>query len=815
MDELAEDAAHYQVELNTAVRQERYSDAARHKKKMQEIQAADTVAAVQRQLQDALANEQYSTAADLRDKGLVGLAGWWAGKAGSDDFSGHLLHVKPEFGRWTGRVYMARDIAQMNGWRENKLMQLLDRAGGSSNISSGRGGLDATGLGGGTIGTPLMEVFVRQASGAGASTSGSSSGEQQQLNPSQLLHQAVALRPPVPKGADGAKGSKSKAEQQGAQEQGGAQAQAGPKLDPASVVRLSIHVARDGSARISVLPPKPVKSQFSGWEEEEMRATLAALAGDDSKPSSSSSTARGSTPSTSGRAPVPAFPSSTSPRSPPAADEDGFQRAEDDDDEDGVLTELTRVPALVAMQGRDRFTFTVLEEGAGASGNGSSSSSSGLQSSATAAALGSGLPRWAAVPIEDDSGDEGEEEDDDDVGPSAAALLREQQRGSALAGISEGEEVPLAELELVLPLPQQGQDGASSSGSGAEGKRTMLDAVEAKAPPPPAGLDADSDEDDSELQVSFDMLSTGYGTVDAVATSVMDADEQSIVIEIPVGRLMRQQQRAAREAEEQRRQEAGSGAAGARVRSKDTFDRLAERVAQLQAARAGRPVPPQNLAIALRVLAQRLLSGELSADGSSSATATVPASQAASARSRSAFSSSSVPKPPTLPTAPVSPASKTSATRIQYSRIPTDLPRSDPFTGLYLGAFGPHGPELIQLNRTMMDGEEVVCATKVTGDPNVPASEVSFRARVGRRHRLDPRDVYPEELGITARYKGEGRVAMAGYKSPRWVDGELLVFAVGASPVTGGAELGFVWSVPGEKRFLILLSRINLKECEK
>lgn len=315
-----------QVELNTAVRQERYSDAARHKKKMQEIQAADTVAAVQRQLQvgkqlpdkpslgklecrcsgplerqisptpvvqshvlsltclpvltlqDALANEQYSTAADLRDKGLVGLAGWWAGKAGSDDFSGHLLHVKPEFGRWTGRVYMARDIAQMNGWRENKLMQLLDRAGGSSNISSGRGGLDATGLGGGTIGTPLMEVFVRQASGAGASTSGSSSGEQQQLNPSQLLHQAVALRPPVPKGADGAKGSKSKAEQQGAQEQGGAQAQAGPKLDPASVVRLSIHVARDGSARISVLPPKPVKSQFSGWEEEEMRATLAALA---------------------------------------------------------------------------------------------------------------------------------------------------------------------------------------------------------------------------------------------------------------------------------------------------------------------------------------------------------------------------------------------------------------------------------------------------------------------------------------------------------------------------------------------------------
>jgi hypothetical protein len=47
------------------------------------------------------------------------------------------------------------------------------------------------------------------------------------------------------------------------------------------------------------------------------------------------------------------------------------------------------------------------------------------------------------------------------------------------------------------------------------------------------------------------------------------------------------------------------------------------------------------------------------------------------------------------------------------------------------------------------------------------------------------------------------------------VEGELLVFGGGSSSsssgsVTNGAQLGFVWSVPGEKRFLILLNRISL-----
>ncbi|EFJ44752.1 hypothetical protein VOLCADRAFT_106212 [Volvox carteri f. nagariensis] len=793
MDELAEDAAHYQIELNTAVRQEQYGDAARFKRKLQEIQSSDTVASVQRQLQEALATEQYGAAADLRDRGLVGLAGWWAGKDGPEDFQGHLLHVKPEFGRWTGRIYMARDIAAMNGWRENKLVQLLDRA---TDRNAARGTSASGGLGSGTIGTPMLEVFVRQQQQQQPATDGQGVAaaaceqQQQQLVPNLLVHQAVALRPPAAKAAGGGKDARSKGSE-------GADADAtkggATQLNPASVVRLSIHVARDGSARISVLPPKPIKSEFSSWEEEEMRAAMAALAGDGPKPAAP-------------RGNVGSRPSGG------AAALGSAKRPNDDDDEDGdeddVLTELTRIPAQVAMQGRDRFTFTVLEQEMGDAARAVAVAAAGVDNELIASSGSSvDLSRWAAVPIDED------DSSGDDIDTSAES----QRRTAASATSAVTVDAPVVEVEL--QLPDIGKAGVGTGG------QSLLDAADEAAAAARAADADDDDEDDRALSVSFDMLSTGYGKLDAVATSVSDAEEQRILIEIPVGRLIRQQQR---EAEEHRRLSgAGAGtsaAAGSEQSkdraSKDTFDRLAERVAQLQAARAGRRVPPEHLATALRTLAQRLVNGELAADGSSSATATVPspaaiaaqkAAAAAAARLQAASSPASV-RSSSSSSSPTS--SQLGATRISYARIPTDLPRSDPFCGLYLGAFGPHGPELIQLSRTMQDGEEVVCATKVTGDPNVPAGEVSFRAKVGRRHRLDSRDVYPDELGIVARYKGEGRVAMAGYKSPRWVDGELLVFAVGASPVTGGAELGFVWSVPGEKRFLILLNKLDLKECE-
>ena len=68
---------------------------------------------------------------------------------------------------------------------------------------------------------------------------------------------------------------------------------------------------------------------------------------------------------------------------------------------------------------------------------------------------------------------------------------------------------------------------------------------------------------------------------------------------------------------------------------------------------------------------------------------------------------------------------------------------------------------------------------KLTGDPNVPAGSVSFRAKIGRAHRRSGYDLmYPPELDIAARYAGEGRVAHRGFKDARCARASPLFFSV-------------------------------------
>jgi hypothetical protein len=99
-----------------------------------------------------------------------------------------------------------------------------------------------------------------------------------------------------------------------------------------------------------------------------------------------------------------------------------------------------------------------------------------------------------------------------------------------------------------------------------------------------------------------------------------------------------------------------------------------------------------------------------------------------------------------------------------------------------------------------------------TGDEHVPAGHVSFRARA-RSHPTsdDPAVLFPPQMDVVHCFQGQGCVAENGHAAPQWCAGQLLAFGTKQSPqfqrVTGGAGLGFMWSMVHSKRFLILLTR--------
>ncbi|XP_013701978.2 protein EXECUTER 1, chloroplastic [Brassica napus] len=149
-------------------------------------------------------------------------------------------------------------------------------------------------------------------------------------------------------------------------------------------------------------------------------------------------------------------------------------------------------------------------------------------------------------------------------------------------------------------------------------------------------------------------------------------------------------------------------------------------------------------------------------------------------------------------------------------------PSPDPLDGLYIGAHGLYTSEVIHLKRkfgqwkggkeskkpTDIEFYEYVEAVKLTGDPYVPAGKVAFRAKIGRRYELPHRGLIPEEFGVIARYKGQGRLADPGFRNPRWVDGELVI--LDGKYVKGGPVVGFVYWAP-EYHFVMFFNRLRLQ----
>ncbi|KAK4476927.1 hypothetical protein RD792_016096 [Penstemon davidsonii] len=148
---------------------------------------------------------------------------------------------------------------------------------------------------------------------------------------------------------------------------------------------------------------------------------------------------------------------------------------------------------------------------------------------------------------------------------------------------------------------------------------------------------------------------------------------------------------------------------------------------------------------------------------------------------------------------------------------------SDPLDGVYIGAHGLYTSEVIHMKRRFgqwkEDGStkkpskiefyEYVEAVKLTGDPYVPAGQVAFRAKVGKGYQLPHKGIIPEEFGVIARYRGQGRLSEPGFKNPRWVDGELVI--LDGKYIKGGPVVGFVYWAP-EYHFLVFFNQLRLQD---
>lgn len=118
--------------------------------------------------------------------------------------------------------------------------------------------------------------------------------------------------------------------------------------------------------------------------------------------------------------------------------------------------------------------------------------------------------------------------------------------------------------------------------------------------------------------------------------------------------------------------------------------------------------------------------------------------------------------------------------RMHFKRVDELCNNSiDPFHNkLHIGNFGAHGLEAVRFLRGWWGADRTgdenhVTVYKVIGDTNVPSEVPCFRFSASPEDKLDAEEY--SQFGVNTRYRAEGLVAEEGHKNPRWVEGELFM----------------------------------------
>ncbi|KAH7365560.1 hypothetical protein KP509_18G035000 [Ceratopteris richardii] len=146
--------------------------------------------------------------------------------------------------------------------------------------------------------------------------------------------------------------------------------------------------------------------------------------------------------------------------------------------------------------------------------------------------------------------------------------------------------------------------------------------------------------------------------------------------------------------------------------------------------------------------------------------------------------------------------------RCSYNRFTVaEATTNTDLVGLWIGIYGPHGAEIIHVTQA----EDGIFGTKITGDPNVPCGQVSFRASLCSQTSAVPVELQQivdlqvessfKPFRIVTMFEGKGRIAGHNFRNPLWVPGHLLV--------SSSNEIAFLWE---DVNFVVPFKKLSFEE---